>query len=86
MKNMVLSLISTFTTTLRDVIFPFHKDSKERYVPTSEEKNHFPTLNFYILDGKHIVLEKKKNIENDKYQPPLNIFLLDNLDYTQRCS
>ena len=64
MENMVLSLISTFTTTLRDVIpLPFDKGTEERYIARNEEENVFPSMNFYILDGKHTILAHK-NIRN----------------------
>ena len=52
-ENMVLSLVSTFTKTLRDVIlFPFDKETEEIYIPRNEDEINFPSINFYILDGK----------------------------------
>lgn len=65
---MVLSLVTTFTTTMRDVIlFPFDMETKDPYAPRNEEEIELPTLNIYILDGKHVILAQKIIIENDKY-------------------
>ena len=68
LERMVLVLVLTFTTKLRDVIlFPLDKETEERYLPRNEEEINLPSIYFYILDEKHIILVQKKIIEIDKY-------------------
>lgn len=66
---MVLSLLSNFTTTIREaLLLSFDVSTKELYFLTTEEELDSPKLNFYILDGQHTICAQKKIIENDKFK------------------
>jgi hypothetical protein len=60
-EKLVLSLVTNFTTTLKEVIlFPFDHETKLPYEPKSEDEVEMKTLHFYILDGKHTISCSKK--------------------------
>ena len=60
LSKLVLSLVKTFTTTLREtILFPFDHMTGITYELKSEDKFEIKTLKFYILDEKHVTFSHK---------------------------
>ena len=54
---------------MREVILlPSDTITGEPYTLRTEEEIEFSTLNFYILNGQHIILMQKISIQNYKYK------------------